>query len=251
MRALSFNLDCCPRACHQPQQQGIRGCERAPPFLFLTRRTKNVSKKIDHQGLRIGLYDPLKRSIADATGADGDGLGLKVVSGLATGALAICVASPTDLVKVRMQAEGKLPPGAVRRYPSALGAYAAIVRTEGLRALWTGLGPNVARNAIINAAELASYDAIKQRILAVPGVEDGVPVHLASGLGAGFFAVVCGSPGEKKERERNVFFPRDPLTRALPLLSLSSLLLFLLRLSHEMLPLSLFSFFPIKIQQST
>lgn len=29
-------------------------------------------------------------------------------------------------------------------------------------ALWTGLGPNIARNAIINAAELASYDQVKQ-----------------------------------------------------------------------------------------
>jgi len=33
---------------------------------------------------------------------------------------------------------------------------------EGLGALWTGIGPNVARNAIINAAELASYDQVKQ-----------------------------------------------------------------------------------------
>ena len=33
---------------------------------------------------------------------------------------------------------------------------------EGVAALWTGLGPNVARNAIINAAELASYDQVKQ-----------------------------------------------------------------------------------------
>jgi hypothetical protein len=32
---------------------------------------------------------------------------------------------------------------------------------EGIGALWTGLGPNVARNAIINAAELASYDQFK------------------------------------------------------------------------------------------
>lgn len=33
---------------------------------------------------------------------------------------------------------------------------------EGVGALWTGLGPNVMRNAIINAAELASYDQVKQ-----------------------------------------------------------------------------------------
>lgn len=34
-------------------------------------------------------------------------------------------------------------------------------------ALWTGLGPNVARNAIINAAELASYDQVKQVVFPV------------------------------------------------------------------------------------
>lgn len=32
--------------------------------------------------------------------------------------------------------------------------------------LWKGLGPNIARNAIINAAELASYDQIKESLLA-------------------------------------------------------------------------------------
>ena len=31
-------------------------------------------------------------------------------------------------------------------------------REEGLKGLWRGLGPNVARNAIVNAAELASFD---------------------------------------------------------------------------------------------
>lgn len=121
-----------------------------------------------------------------------------------------------------MQAEGKLPPGVPRRYPSALGAYSAIVRTEGVKALWTGLGPNVARNAIINAAELASYDAIKEQILKVPGVEDGVPVHLAAGLGAGFFAVVCGSPGEIRESfsfSLSVFFQALPSSPCFPRLS--------------------------------
>ena len=32
--------------------------------------------------------------------------------------------------------------------------------------MWKGIGPNIARNAIINAAELASYDQIKQSMLA-------------------------------------------------------------------------------------
>ncbi|KAG2430273.1 hypothetical protein HXX76_010368 [Chlamydomonas incerta] len=64
---------------------------------------------------------------------------------------------------------------------------------EGFLGLWKGLGPNIARNAIINAAELASYDQIKQSLLGM-GMKDNVGTHLAAGLGAGFFAVCIGSP---------------------------------------------------------
>jgi len=44
-----------------------------------------------------------------------------------------------------------------------------ICREEGLLGLWKGLGPNIARNAIINAAELASYDQIKVSLLETGG----------------------------------------------------------------------------------
>ena len=33
-------------------------------------------------------------------------------------------------------------------------------REEGLLGLWKGVTPNIGRNAIINAAELASYDSV-------------------------------------------------------------------------------------------
>lgn len=38
------------------------------------------------------------------------------------------MANPTDLVKVRLQAEGKLPPGVPRRYSGSLNAYSTIVK---------------------------------------------------------------------------------------------------------------------------
>ncbi|XP_029126182.1 mitochondrial uncoupling protein 1-like [Cajanus cajan] len=118
-------------------------------------------------------------------------LSKKILAAFTTGAVAIAVANPTDLVKVRLQAEGKLPHGVPRRYSGSLYAYSTI---EGVQALWTGLGPNIARNAIINAAELASCDQVKQTILKIPGFTDNVVTHLLAGLGAGFFAVCIGSP---------------------------------------------------------
>ncbi|XP_015950341.1 mitochondrial uncoupling protein 1 isoform X1 [Arachis duranensis] len=145
-------------------------------------------------GLRIGLYDPVKTLYVGKDHVGDVPLPKKILAALTTGAVAIAVANPTDLVKVRLQAEGKLPPGVPRRYSGSLNAYSTIVKQEGIAALWTGLGPNIARNAIINAAELASYDQVKQTILKLPGFSDNVVTHLLSGLGAGFFAVCIGSP---------------------------------------------------------
>lgn len=53
---------------------------------------------------------------------------LNLVIAIQLGALAITVANPTDLVKVRLQSEGKLPPGVPRRYLGALDAYFKIIR---------------------------------------------------------------------------------------------------------------------------
>lgn len=145
-------------------------------------------------GLRIGMYEPVKAFYVGDNFVGDVPLSKKVLAALTTGGLAITIANPTDLVKVRLQAEGKLPPGVPRRYSGALNAYSTILRQEGVGALWTGLGPNVARNAIINAAELASYDQVKETILKIPGFTDNVVTHLFSGLGAGFFAVCIGSP---------------------------------------------------------
>ncbi|KAL6519443.1 Matrilysin [Orobanche gracilis] len=145
-------------------------------------------------GLRIGLYEPVKNFYVGKDHIGDVPLSKKILAALTTGGVAIAVANPTDLVKVRLQAEGKLPPGLPRRYSGALNAYSTIVIQEGVAALWTGLGPNVARNAIINAAELASYDQVKETLLKIPGFTDNVFTHLLAGLGAGFFAVCIGSP---------------------------------------------------------
>ncbi|KAI3461583.1 hypothetical protein Pfo_018246 [Paulownia fortunei] len=145
-------------------------------------------------GLRIGLYEPVKAFFVGSSYSGDVPLFSKILAALLTGAIAIALANPTDLVKVRLQAEGKLPVGVPRRYSGALDAYYAIVKQEGVAALWTGLGPNIARNAIINAAELASYDHVKETILKIPGFTDNVLTHILAGLGAGFFAVCIGSP---------------------------------------------------------
>jgi solute carrier family 25 uncoupling protein 8/9 len=151
-----------------------------------------LHRQLVFASLRIGLY----RYISEALRAPGEAVTLsgKVLSGLVSGAIGITVANPTDLVKVRMQSEGPLAAGVAPRYRGVLDAYTSIVRVEGLRGLWTGLGPAVARNSIINATELASYEQTKEMLQGHYGMRDGLPLHLASAVAAGAMATVVGNP---------------------------------------------------------
>lgn len=148
-----------------------------------------VARQLVYGGLRLCMYDYVKKGIHQALqGGEGNAwFTTKVLSALATGGMAMCVAQPTDVVKIRFQAE----PG---RYSSMASAFMTIARQDGIKGLWRGLGPNITRNAVINAAELASYDQIKQMMIDYTPMEDNMITHWSAALGAGFVAVVVGSP---------------------------------------------------------
>jgi len=155
-----------------------------------------LQRQLLFAGLRIGLYVPVRDLITGPLPqGQNPSLLQKVLAGILTGAIAITVANPTDLVKVKMQAQGagRLQ-GKPPRYSSCLDCYSQIVRGEGVRGLWTGWGPNVMRNSVINAAELASYDQYKQMVLQSGLLRDGVCCHLLCACCAGFTATVVGSP---------------------------------------------------------
>jgi solute carrier family 25 uncoupling protein 8/9 len=163
-------------------------------------------------GLRIGLY-PTVRDFIVGTQATKEGklptLPQRILAGLITGAFGIAVASPTDVVKIRLQAEGKKDPGVPRRYKGSLDAYSKIVKEEGVKGLYSGLFPNIIRNSIMNAAELASYDQIKSSLIKkFPNVNpDSKMLHFFCGLSAGFIAVVFASPVDViKTRVMNVIY---------------------------------------------
>lgn len=52
-------------------------------------------------------------------------------------------------------------------------------REEGIAGLWKGLGPNIGRNAIINAAELASYDQVCCSYMATWGLHGLYSIRVA------------------------------------------------------------------------
>ena len=114
------------------------------------------------------------------------------MAGLITGALAITVASPTDVAKIRLQTQATLPK-AEQIYNGVWDVYRKTVAKDGLRGLWLGWGPNVIRNGLINAAEVSTYDQSKQLLLG-KGYYDGPLLHCLCATMASATAAVVGCP---------------------------------------------------------
>lgn len=69
----------------------------------------------------------------------GVGIWTRLLAGCTTGAMAVAFAQPTDVVKVRFQAQVRLPEsGVAKRYNGTLDAYKTIARVEGIKGLWKG-----------------------------------------------------------------------------------------------------------------
>ncbi|XP_056350997.1 dicarboxylate carrier SLC25A8-like isoform X3 [Oenanthe melanoleuca] len=150
-----------------------------------------LQRQMSFASIRIGLYDSVKQ-LYTPKGAENIGMSTRLLAGCTTGAVAVACAQPTDVVKVRFQARALSD--SARRYSSTVDAYRTIAREEGIRGLWRGTMPNIARNAIINCGELVTYDLLKDVLLRTQLMTDNVPCHFVAAFGAGFCATVVASP---------------------------------------------------------
>ncbi|KAM6960487.1 dicarboxylate carrier UCP2-like [Aplochiton taeniatus] len=152
-----------------------------------------LQRQMSFASVRIGLYDSMKQFYT--RGSDNAGIGSRLLAGCTTGAMAVAFAQPTDVVKVRFQAQVRLADGdTVKRYKGTIDAYRTIGRDEGIRGLWRGCLPNITRNAIVNCSELVTYDIIKELILKYNLMTDNMPCHFTAAFGAGFCTTVVASP---------------------------------------------------------
>lgn len=152
-----------------------------------------LQRQMCFASIRVGFYDDVKAIFQRLFGSEQKDAGLliRIISGITTGVLCVSVGQPTDVVKIRMQAQGAT--GHIL-YRGVFHAYSNIAKTEGIKGLWKGYFPNVTRNSITNAAELVSYDMLKSFIIRRHLLTDNFPCHFLCGFGAGFFATVIASP---------------------------------------------------------
>ena len=72
-------------------------------FALYNGLTAGLQRQVVFAGLRIGLYVPVRTLIAgELKPGENPTLAVKILAAMATGTIGICVANPTDLVKVRL-----------------------------------------------------------------------------------------------------------------------------------------------------
>ncbi|XP_054277649.1 dicarboxylate carrier SLC25A8-like [Macrosteles quadrilineatus] len=189
-------------AATQTQYRGLFGTiativRTEGPLGLFNGLSAGLQRQMCFASVRLGLYETVRdfyTGLAYGNSKDtGLNLVVRIAAGSTTGCLAVLIAQPTDVVKVRFQAQLRAA-GTAARYTSTMEAYRTIAVTEGARGLWKGTFANCGRNAIVNVSEIVCYDIIKETIIKNGLMTDNVPCHFTSALAAGFCTTFFASP---------------------------------------------------------
>lgn len=176
----------------KPQYQGLIGTistisRQEGPRALYNGLAAGLQRQMCFASVRLGLYDSVKAVYSDIFHENPQGLQIvtRILAGLTTGGMAVVLAQPTDVVKVRFQAERKTAASSKPRYSSTIDAYKTIGRTEGVAGLWKGAMPNIGRNAVVNVSEIVCYDIVKECLLKYTRLNDNIYCHFTAAIIAG------------------------------------------------------------------
>ena len=102
-----------------------------------------------YAGMRLGMYEPIKRSISSE-----ESTLTRFVAGACSGLLASGFANPTDLLKTRMQAQD-------RCRPLKWHVRDVYINHGGLAGFYKGVSVTMVRGTTLSAVHLGTYDSIK------------------------------------------------------------------------------------------
>ncbi|XP_038631226.1 brain mitochondrial carrier protein 1 [Scyliorhinus canicula] len=136
--------------------------------------------------IKIGTYQSLKRLFVSCP--QEETLLVNVLCGILAGVISSSIANPTDVLKIRMQAQSGLCQG------SMIGNFINIYQQEGTRGLWRGVSLTAQRAAIVVGVELPVYDITKKHIILSGFMGDTVYTHFLSSFTCGLAGALTSNP---------------------------------------------------------
>merc|ERR1719305_2220088 len=118
--------------------------------------------------------------------------GAKAGCGVLAGGIAATACCPVEVGLIRSQADSRAPPTERRNYRGLLDCIRRVSAEEGVATLWRGVGPTVARGAVVSMTQLATYDQAKELLLPVVG--SGLPLFVSSAFTSGLVYCAASLP---------------------------------------------------------
>ncbi|XP_057424236.1 uncharacterized protein LOC130717872 isoform X1 [Lotus japonicus] len=156
-----------------------------PKSLYLG-LTPALTRSVVYGGLRLGLYEPSKHACDIAFGSSN--VLVKIASGMFAGAISTALTNPMEVLKVRLQMNPDM------RKSGPILELRRTVSEEGVKALWKGVGPAMARAGALTASQLATYDETKQILVRWTSLKEGFHLHLISSTVAGILSTLITAP---------------------------------------------------------
>lgn len=175
-----------------------------------------LTRQATYGSARIGLHRTFSNKLKELNGGGDIPFWQKSISGMAGGAIAVCIGTPFDVALVRMQADGIKPADQRRNYKHVFDAFSRVVKEEGLITLWTGLAPNILRGMSMNVGMMACYDQAKEMIVEnITKDPDTLLTRILSAAVGGFCCAFMSLPFDMiKSRLQNM--RADPKTGLMP-----------------------------------
>jgi len=157
--------------------------------------TPGLGRHVIYSGVRMSLYD-IGRNKVRQSGTEMN-LFHRAILGMSSGAFAQFVASPADLIKVRMQMEGRRRlQGLPSRGEGMKDFLKQTLREGGIKSLWKGALPNTQRAALVNVGDLTTYDQAKSYLIENGWSPHSWTTHCLSSVCAGLAAATLGTPAD-------------------------------------------------------
>merc|ERR1719322_1989577 len=153
-----------------------------------------LQRQLAFCAVRIGFYDNVKAFYMDLfpSKSEGKQIPLRILAGTTTAFIAVAMFQPTEVVKIRMQAQARSAK-IDRKYSSSIQAYRHLLK-GGVSEAWRGLSANATRLAVVNVSELVTYDVVKELILDHKILNDTPVCHFVSAFISGFVTTLAASP---------------------------------------------------------
>ncbi|CAK8696152.1 unnamed protein product [Clavelina lepadiformis] len=156
-----------------------------------------VYRHIIYTGVRMIVYEQMRENVLGRNKDGSFSVWKAAIAGLCAGSVGQFVASPMDLVKVKMQMKNHRMLGNTEpNFTNVCHALRSTYHANGIKGLWAGWVPNVQRAALVNVGNLTTYDVAKQYILRNTRLKDNWFCHMLASICSGFVAAVLGTPAD-------------------------------------------------------